>query len=312
MTKFLVTGGAGFIGSHIATALVAQGEDVIVLDNLSTGRRENLAHLAGRITLHVGDLLDRDGLAQVLAGVEVVYHQAALASVPRSVAAPLDTHAACVTGTLNLLDLAHTAGVRRVIYAGSSSAYGDQPHMSKRESDLPRPLSPYAAAKLAGESYCQAFTASYGMETVVLRYFNVFGPRQDPNGEYSAVIPKFVTAMVQGKRPTIFGDGLHSRDFTYVDNVVRGNLAAATAPAAVGRVINVACGQQFTLLQLVAAINEVLDTKVEPIFSDRRPGDIRASLADISVARTVLGYEPVVSFEEGLQRSIEYYLALTG
>jgi UDP-glucose 4-epimerase len=262
--------------------------------------------------LVAGDLLDRRVLEQALDGVAVVYHQAALASVPRSVAAPLDTNAACVTGTLNLLDLAHAAGVRRVVYAGSSSAYGDQPFLSKRESDLPRPLSPYAAAKLAGESYCQAFTSTHGMETVVLRYFNVFGPRQDPNSEYSAVIPKFVTAMVQGKRPTIYGDGQQSRDFTYVDNVVRGNLAAATAPAAVGRVINVACGQQFTLLQLVASINSVLHTHIEPILAERRPGDVRASLADISVARAVLDYEPVVGFDEGLQRSIEYYRSLTG
>ena len=310
MTRSLVTGGAGFIGSHIATALVKQGEDVVVLDSLTTGRRSNLAHLENRITFIAGDVLNRDTLARALEGVEIVYHQAALASVPRSVAAPLDTHAACVTGTVNLLDISRMKGVRRVIYAGSSSAYGDQPHLSKRESDLPRPLSPYAAAKLAGEFYCQAFAASYDLETVVIRYFNVFGPRQDPNSEYSAVIPKFVTTMADGKRPTIYGDGQQSRDFTYVDNVVRGNLAAATAAAAVGRVINVACGQQFTLLQLVSAINKVLGTNIEPILADRRPGDVRASLADISVAREVLGYEPVVGFEDGLKRSIDYYLSV--
>jgi len=308
--KFLVTGGAGFIGSHIATALVERGDDVVVLDNLSTGRRENLEHLGDRVDFHEGCLLDREQVERALRGVEVVYHQAALASVPRSVAKPLDTNAACVTGTLNVLDAARQADVRRVVYAGSSSAYGDQPNMSKRETDLPGPLSPYAAAKLAGESYCKAFTATYGLETVVIRYFNVFGPRQDPNSEYSAVIPIFVTKMVKGERPTIYGDGKQSRDFTYIDNVVQGNLAAADSTGAIGCSINVACGQQATLLQLVAAINEVLDTKIEPIFANARAGDVRESLADITVARSVLDYEPQVEFDEGLRRSIEYYLSL--
>ena len=310
MTKYLVTGGAGFIGSHIATALADRGDQVAVLDNLSTGRRENLAHLQGRITFHQGDLVDRDLLDKVLDGVEVVFHQAALASVPRSVAAPLETNAACVTGTVNLLDAARQAGVRRLVYAGSSSAYGDQPFMSKRETDLPAPLSPYAAAKLAAELYCQAFYATYGLETVVIRYFNVFGPRQDPASEYSAVIPLFVTAMLQGRRPTVFGDGTQSRDFTYIDNVVRGNLAAATAPGAAGRVFNVACGGQQSLLELIGAINEVLGTAIEPVFAERRPGDVRESLADITAAREGLGYEPVVDFVEGLRRSIDYYREL--
>ncbi|QEG36022.1 SDR family oxidoreductase [Bythopirellula goksoeyrii] len=312
MARFLVTGGAGFIGSHLASALVDQGEQVVVLDNLSTGRRENLDHLEGKITFIHGDLLDHDSLEEALRGVEVVYHQAALASVPRSVAAPMDTHAACVTGTLQLLDLSRAAGVRRVVYAGSSSAYGDQPFQSKREVDLPRPLSPYAAAKLAGEYYLQAFTATYGLETVTIRYFNVFGPRQDPNSEYSAVIPKFVTAMLRGERPTIFGDGIQSRDFTFIDNVVSGNLAAAKAPGAVGRVLNVACGSQIDLLQLVGSINRVLGTKIEPIFADRRPGDVKESLADISLAREILDYQPVINFDEGLRRSIDYYRSLTG
>ncbi len=308
--KFLVTGGAGFIGSHIATALVERGDQVAVLDNLSTGRRENLAHLGDQVTFFEGCLLDRNIVEQALDGVEVVYHQAALASVPRSVKQPLDTNAACVTGTLNVLDAARQSGVRRVVYAGSSSAYGDQPNMSKRETDLPSPLSPYAAAKLAGELYCKSFTATYGLETVAIRYFNVFGPRQDPNSEYSAVIPIFVTKMVRGERPTIYGDGTQSRDFTYIDNVVQGNLAAADATEAVGRSINVACGMQFTLLQLVAAINEVLDTHIEPIFAEARVGDVRESLADVTVARAVLDYEPQINFEEGLHRSIDYYLSL--
>ncbi len=308
--KFLVTGGAGFIGSHIATALVERGDDVAVLDNLSAGRRENLEHLGDRVTFYEGCLLDRDMVEQALDGVEVVYHQAALASVPRSVKEPLATNAACVTGTLNILDAARQAGVRRVVYAGSSSAYGDQPNMSKRESDLPSPLSPYAAAKLAGELYCQSFAATYGLETVVIRYFNVFGPRQDPNSEYSAVIPIFVTKMVRGERPIIYGNGLQSRDFTYIDNVVQGNLAAADATEAVGRSINVACGTQFTLLQLVAAINEVLGSNIEPIFEEARAGDVRESLADITTARAILKYEPQISFDQGLRRSIDYYLSL--
>ena len=308
--KFLVTGGAGFIGSHIATALANRGDEVVVLDNLSTGRRENLEHLGDRVTLHEACLLDREAVEKSLQGVEIVYHQAALASVPRSVKKPLDTNAACVTGTLNVLDAARLAGVRRVVYAGSSSAYGDQPNMSKRETDLPNPLSPYAAAKLAGEQYCKSFSTTYGLETVVIRYFNVFGPRQDPNSEYSAVIPIFVSKMVRGERPTIYGDGKQSRDFTYVDNVVQGNLAAADASDAVGRSINVACGTQSTLLQLVEAINKALNTDIEPLFAEARVGDVRESLADITLARKVLDYEPQVSFNEGLRRSIDYYLSL--
>jgi UDP-glucose 4-epimerase len=308
--KFLVTGGAGFIGSHITTALVERGDEVVVLDNLSTGKRENLSHLGDEVTLIEGCLLDREVVEKALRGVEVVYHQAALASVPRSVKKPLDTHAACTTGTLNVLDAARQAGVRRVVYAGSSSAYGDQPNMSKRETDLPNPLSPYAAAKLAGELYCKSFAATYGLETVAIRYFNVFGPRQDPNSEYSAVIPIFVTKMVRGERPTIYGDGTQSRDFTYIDNVVSGNLAAADATDAVGRSINVACGTQFTLLHLVAAINEVLGTEIEPSFAAARVGDVRESLADITNARAILDYEPQVDFNEGLRRSIEYYKSL--
>ena len=310
MKSYLVTGGAGFIGSHIATALAERGNNVRVLDNLSTGSKANLAHLEGNVEFIEGDILDRDCVDRAVDGVEVVYHQAALASVPRSVAKPLDTNAACVTGTLNMLDASKEAGVRRFIYAGSSSAYGNQPFMSKRESDLPMPLSPYATAKLAGENYCRAFYATYGLETVVIRYFNVFGPRQDPNSEYSAVIPLFVTAMLAGRQPTVFGDGLQSRDFTYIENVVAGNLAAAEATEAPGRVFNVACGRQFSLLDLLASINRVLGTDIAPIFSDPRPGDVKESLADISQARTFLGYEPVVNFEEGLRRSIEYYRSL--
>jgi UDP-glucose 4-epimerase len=307
MGVYLVTGGAGFIGSHIAGALVERDDRVRVLDNLSTGHRKNLAHIDGRVEFVEGDLVNRRDVERALDGVEVIFHEAALASVPRSVEAPLDTNAACVTGTVTLLDVARKSGVRRVVFGGSSSAYGDQPIAAKHEGLLPAPLSPYAAAKLAGEFYCQAFTATYGLETVTIRYFNVFGPRQDPQSQYAAVIPKFVTAMLAGTRPTIFGDGRQSRDFTYIDNIVRGNLLAADAPAAVGRTINVACGESYSLLELVDGINRALGTRIEPVFQPPRAGDVRESLADISLARELLGYEPTVDFDEGLRRTIDYY-----
>jgi UDP-glucose 4-epimerase len=307
MGVYLVTGGAGFIGSHIASALVERGDRVRIFDNLSTGHRGNVDRLVEHVEFIQGDLVNRLDVERAVDGVEVVFHEAALASVPRSVEAPLATNAACVTGTVNLLDVARRSGVRRVVYGGSSSAYGDQPTPQKHERLLPAPLSPYAAAKLAGEYYCQAFTATYGLETVTLRYFNVFGPRQDPKSEYAAVIPKFITEMLAGGRPTIFGDGKQSRDFTYIDNVVRGNLLAADAADAVGRTINVACGQSYNLLQLVAGINRALDTDIEPIFEPPRAGDVRESLADITLARKLLGYEPTVDFDEGLRRTIDYY-----
>ncbi|MDY0166791.1 MAG: SDR family oxidoreductase [Thermoguttaceae bacterium] len=310
MGIYLVTGGAGFIGSHIAATLVERGDKVRVLDNLSTGRVENMASFRDRIEFFEADLLDADALAQAVDGVECVFHQAALASVPRSVERPLDTNAACVTGTVALLNAARTAGVRRVVYAASSSAYGDQPTSSKRESDLPLPISPYAAAKLAAEYYCRAFTATYGLATVALRYFNVFGPRQDPKSEYAAVIPRFITAILSGDQPVVYGDGLQSRDFTFVANVVHANLLAADAPDVAGRVLNVANGTQFSLLALLAAINKLLGTDVQPRFDPPRIGDVRESLADITLARQLLGYEPQVDFEEGLRRSIDYYRAL--
>lgn len=306
----LVTGGAGFIGSHIVTALVERGDSVRVLDNFDTGKRENLAHVAGQVELIDGSVTDPHAVAQAVKDVEVVFHQAALASVPRSVDAPLDTNAVCVTGTVNVLDAARKAGVRRVVYAGSSSAYGNDPTPSKSEKIVPAPISPYAAAKLAAEGYCRSFTATYGLETVTIRYFNVFGPRQDPDSEYSAVIPIFVSMMLKGKRPTIFGDGLQSRDFTFVSDIVRGNLLATEAAEAAGQVINVATGKQFTLLDLVAAINKVLGTQIDPIFAPARAGDVRESLADISLARKLLKFEPQVSFDEGLERSIAYYRSI--
>ncbi|HJT31964.1 MAG TPA: SDR family oxidoreductase [Pirellulales bacterium] len=310
MRTFLVTGGAGFIGSHIAEALVRRGDQVRVLDNLSTGHRSNLDVCRGKAELIVGDLTDPAAVARAVAGVDCIFHEAALASVPRSVEAPLDTHAACVTGTLTLLDAARRAGVRRLVYAASSSAYGDRPTSPKHETDLPAPISPYGAAKLAAELYCHAFTATYGFETVALRYFNVFGPRQDPNSPYSAVIPLFLTALLAGKRPTVYGDGGQSRDFTFVANVVHGNLLAADAPGAAGRVFNVANGRSTSLLSLLNQLNRLLGTTIEPIHAPPRAGDIRESLADISAAREVLGYEPQVDFEEGLKRSVGYYREL--
>jgi UDP-glucose 4-epimerase len=253
---------------------------------------------------------DPSAVTRAVENVEVIFHQAALASVPRSVSSPLDTNGVCVTGTVNVLDAARKAGVRRVVYAGSSSAYGNDPTPSKNEQIVPAPLSPYAAAKLAAEYYCQAFTATYGLETVTIRYFNVFGPRQDPESEYSAVIPIFVSLMLKGKRPTIYGDGQQSRDFTFISDIVRGNLLAAEAKGVAGQVINVATGKQFTLLDLVASINQVLGTSIEPVFADPRPGDVRESLADITLARRLLGFEPAVSFDTGLERSIEYYRSI--
>ena len=310
MTTVLVTGGAGFIGSHIADALAARGDRVRVLDNLSTGRRENLSQSGERIDFVHGDLTDPAVVARSVAGVDCVFHQAALASVPRSVERPLDTNSACVTGTLVLIDEARKAKVRRIVYAGSSSAYGDQPTSSKRETDLPLPISPYGAAKLAAEYYLSAFAAMGEIETVSLRYFNVFGPRQDPHSEYSAVIPKFITAMIAGRQPTVFGDGLQSRDFTYIENVVQANLLAADARDVSGRVINVAAGASISLLQLVEALNRLLGTNIRPHHEPPRAGDIRESMADITEAHSLLKYEPRVSFEEGLRRSIDYYIGL--
>ncbi|HZZ71698.1 MAG TPA: SDR family oxidoreductase [Pirellulales bacterium] len=310
MRTSLVTGGAGFIGSHIADALVARGDRVRVLDNLSTGNLNNLRAIHDRIEFIQGSITDETTVARAVRGVDCIFHEAALASVPRSLEKPLDTHAACVTGTVILLNEAQQAGVRRLVYAASSSAYGDQPYASKREADPAAPISPYGAAKAAGELYCRAFAASFKIETVSIRYFNVFGPRQDPAGEYSAVIPKFITSMLAGERPTIFGDGLQSRDFTFIENVVRGNLLAGDAPRVSGEVFNVAMGNSVNLLHLIALLNQHLKTNIQPIHAPARMGDVRDSLADITEARAKLGYEPSVHFEEGLRRSIDYYLSV--
>ncbi len=310
MSKYLVTGGAGFIGSNIAEALVQRGDTVRVLDNLSTGFTHNLD--AFDVELVEGDITDAATVARAMEGIDFVFHQAALASVPRSVKDPLATNDACVTGTVNVLHEAKKAGVKRVVYAASSSAYGDQPFMSKRESDLPAPLSPYAVAKLAGEYYCHAFWQTYGLETVCIRYFNVFGPRQDPGSPYSAVIPLFITALLEGRRPVIYGDGEQTRDFTFIKNVVHGNLLAASAKAedVAGKTFNVANGKSISLNQMLSQLNTLLGTDVQPVFEDARVGDVRDSLADISNARQFLGYEPVVTFDDGLKQSIEFYKSL--
>lgn len=309
-STYLVTGGAGFIGSHIAESLLQDGQRVRIIDNLLTGKRENLAHLqalAGDLEIVIGDINDGDLLRRLMDGVDFVLHQAALPSVPRSLADPLETHLHCLTGTLNVLIAARDCGVKRVVYAASSSAYGDQPGAAKQESMRPAPISPYGVAKLAGEYYAAAFTRSFGLETVALRYFNVFGPRQDPASEYAAVIPKFITWMLNGERPRIYGDGEHSRDFTYIDNVVHGNLLACTAPAAAGASINLATGGRVTLNALVEQLNVALGTDLPPIYTDERPGDIKHSRADVNKAKELLGFSPVVDFADGLQRTVDWY-----
>jgi UDP-glucose 4-epimerase len=310
MRRILVTGGAGFIGSNIVEGLVKRGDEVVVLDNLSTGFAKNFEQHGDQVEFVEGDLTNPDDVAKAVKGVDTIFHQAALASVPRSVESPLDTNLHCVTGTVMLLDQARRADVRRVVYAASSSAYGDQPNSSKRETDLPSPLSPYAAAKLAGEYYCQAFNHTYGLETVGLRYFNVFGPRQDPGSPYSAVIPLFITAMLNGVSPTVHGDGLQSRDFTFVENVVHGNLLAADADGVAGKIINMANGRSTTLLRLIELLNKMLGTDIQANHTEPRVGDVRESLADITRAQTLLGYETKIHFEDGLALSIDYYKEL--
>lgn len=309
MAVYLVTGGAGFIGSHLVGTLLAQGETVRVVDNFCTGNRANLAAVLDRIELFDLDITQFEPLHKAMRGVDYVLHQAALPSVPRSIADPLLAHAVCATGTLNVLIAARDAGVKRIVYAASSSAYGDIVGDDKKESMPTNPLSPYAVAKLAGEAYCQVFHNVYGLETVALRYFNVFGPRQDPNSPYSAVIPLFAMAMLNDQRPTIYGDGTQSRDFTYIDNVVMGNLLACRSDGkrVAGQVINLACSESISLLDLVAGLNRLLGKSIEPIFAGPRPGDVKHSRADITKAGQLLGYEPRVSFEDGLARTLAWF-----
>lgn len=311
MAKYLVTGVAGFIGRSIAAELIARKQSVRGIDNFINGKRANLVGLEAMEFVE-GDLTDPEICARVCQGVEIVFHEAALASVPRSVADPAGTNLHCVTATLNLLIAARDAQVRRILYAGSSSAYGDTPTLPKHEEMPPRPISPYAVAKLTGEHYMQVFARVYGLETVVLRYFNVFGPYQDASSDYSGVLAKFCRAMLRGEQPTIFGDGEQSRDFTYIDNVVHANLLAAHAPAekVSGQVMNVAMGTRITLNDTFACLRELTGYSGAAAYGAARAGDIRDSLADTGLARERMGFEPLVDFKEGLRRTVQWYRSL--
>lgn len=307
MKRCVITGGAGFIGSNLARRLVTEGVSVVVVDNLSTGRRENLQGVEDDLDLVEADIRDLDTLRKAFSGAEVVFHEAALSSVPRSIADPLATNANNIDGTLNVLVAATEACVKRVVVAASSSAYGDTECLPKVEDMPANPLSPYAVTKYVGELYGRVFNRVFGLETVALRYFNVFGPRQNPGSQYAAVIPKFIQAMRCGEQPLIHGDGNQSRDFTYVDNVVEANLLAARLPGVGGEVFNIGCGARFTLNQLVAALNRILGTSIAPRYGPPRPGDVRHSLASIEKAGQFLGYYPVVDFESGLRRTVEWF-----
>jgi UDP-glucose 4-epimerase len=309
MAKYLITGVAGFIGSNIAHTLVAQGHQVRGIDNLSDGRMENLAGILDRFDFHQADITDDDAIRSACSGIDYVLHQAARGSVPRSLADPVGSNHANVVGTLRVFHAAREAGVKRVVLASSSSVYGDTPTLPKREDMACAPISPYAVSKYAGELYAQSFTRLLGLETVCLRYFNVFGPRQHPTSQYAAVIPKFIRAMLQGGQPIIFGDGQTSRDFTFIDNVVSANVLACQAPAerVVGQVFNVATGKSFSLNQLCSLLQELTGYSGAPSYAPARSGDIRDSLADSSRARQAMGYETLVDFKEGLRRTVDWY-----
>jgi nucleoside-diphosphate-sugar epimerase len=304
----LVTGGAGFIGSHIAAALLERGARVRIIDDLSTGHIENVEEIGGEIDFIQASLTDDQALRRALKDVELVFHEAAIPSVPRSVAAPAETHEASVNATFSLLLAARDQKVRRLVYAASSSAYGDQPELPKREDMRPDPLSPYAVAKLVGEYYCQVFSRVYGLGTVALRYFNVFGPRQDPGSQYSGVISRFIDASLNGKQPNIYGDGEQSRDFTYISNVVHANLRAAESDSAVGQVINIANGERVTINQVFEMVKKLTGNQnVQAEYAPVRAGDVRDSLADLSLARSLLAYSPQVGLEEGLRLTIDWW-----
>jgi UDP-glucose 4-epimerase len=307
MPKALVTGGAGFIGSHLVEGLLARGWSVRVLDNFSTGYRENIKHLINQIDLLEGDVTNLTTVRFAVRNVDVIFHQAALPSVARSVANPLESNEVNITGTLNILLAARDAGVKRVVYAASSSAYGNTPTLPKVESMPPTPLSPYAIAKLTGEMYARTFTQLYGLSTISLRYFNIFGPRQDPATQYAGVIAKFCTCAIEGKPYPVFGDGEQSRDFTYVENVVNANLLAAEAKLADATLVNIACGERTSLNQLIALLNELTNQKLPAQYGPERAGDVRHSLADVTRAGKLLGYEPMVDIREGLKRTLEWY-----
>jgi len=307
MQKFLVTGGAGFIGSNICRALVRQGCFVRVVDNLLTGRMSNLADVIDKIEFIKADMGDEQAANAAMKGIDVVLHQGALPSVPRSVDDPAATHRHCVDATFTLLLAARDRGIKRFVYAASSSAYGDTPTLPKVETMRPTPLSPYAVGKLVGEHYCSVFFKVFGLETISLRYFNVFGPFQDPTSQYAAAIPAFVTAILRDQPPTVYGDGEQSRDFTYVDNVVEANLLAARAGHTAGEVVNIACGEAVTVNAIIDMINAAVGKNVKPVYADSRPGDVKHSLADISLAEKTIGFKPRVSFQEGLAKAIGWY-----
>lgn len=310
MANLLVTGGAGFIGSHLVTKLVEQGHRVRVLDNLSTGHAKNLNHLSNRFEMIEGDICDIDQCQQACKDIEIIFHEAALGSVPKSVDEPMPSHDTNCGGTFHILKAAVDQKVRRFIYAASSSAYGNSEVSPKHEKLLPLPMSPYAVQKLTGEFYCKAFYECYGLETMSLRYFNVFGDRQDPNSLYAAAIPAFVVAILHHQPPTIYGDGNQSRDFTHIQNVVDANMLAMNVKHAHGESINVACGDAITINQVIASINRLLTEDVKPNYVEPRAGDVLHSCADITLAKKILGYSPDLSFEEGLKRTIEYYKSL--
>lgn len=309
MSRYLITGGAGFIGSNVAHALAARGESVRILDDFSTGRMQNLCGIEDRTEILRGDIRDPATVARAVEGIEIILHQAALNSNPRSIKEPELTNAVNVAGTLTLLEAARAAGVRRVVYASSSSVYGDTPGLPKTEEMPLLPKAPYGVSKLAAEYYCRIFTQVYGLETVSLRYFNVFGPRQHPDSEYAAVVPRFLRRMLSGKQPVIFGDGEHSRDFTAVENVVAANLLAAETAQGVGEVFNIAGGRPSTLNQLAAWLNQLLGISLLPIYEAPRPADIRHSYASIRKAEAMLGYQPSVAVEEGLRGAVEWFQA---
>ena len=305
--RYLVTGGAGFIGSNIVEELLKRNYTVRVLDNFSTGKRENLKEFQKDIELIEGDIRSFHIVQKAVKGIDVILHEAALPSVPRSINDPITSNEVNVVGTLNILDAAKENNVKRVVYASSSSVYGDNPELPKHEGMMPNPLSPYAVSKLAGEKYCQVYSRLYGIETVILRYFNVFGPRQDPNSEYSAVIPKFIKLISNNQRPTIYGDGTQSRDFTYVANVVEANILAATKNIQSGIVMNCACHGQVTLNSLIRELNELLNKEVNPIYTEPRHGDIKHSFANIDLIEKKLGFSPSVEFKEGLKQTVNYF-----
>ena len=307
MEKFLVTGGAGFIGSNICRELVSRGHFVRVLDNLLTGKKSNLAGVLEKIEFIEADMGDEEVARSAMKGIDVVLHQGALPSVPKSVEDPAATHEHCLNATFTLLMAARDAAVKRFVYAASSSAYGDSATLPKVETMPSNPLSPYAAAKLGGEHYARVFNEVFGLETISLRYFNVFGPYQDPTSQYAAAIPAFVTAILKEEQPTVYGDGEQSRDFTYIDNVVEANLLAAGVEHTSGEVLNIACGQAVTVNEVIKVINGVVGKKIEPIYAPLRAGDVKHSLADITLAKKTIGFEPKVSFEEGLRKAVDWY-----